>query len=79
MANYSIQIISQSARRFGKASAFLLEDGIQIAKVTRAGLQGGYISDTKFKFFAGSAETRFQTFCESLSMSECVEALGFPV
>jgi len=79
MKRYTIQIIQTSKQRFGRATAFLLEDGIQIAKITRAGLQEGYIAETQFKFFTQGAEGRFQDFCDSLSMTETVEALGFPV
>lgn len=68
--NYTIENV-------GKGKAYLLEDGIQVALVTQAAVSQGYISDVVFKWYASRAEGRFQGFCDSISMSECVEALGF--
>jgi hypothetical protein len=61
----------------GKVSAFLVEDGYQIAKVSRKPSIAGTIQRTQFKFFSSAAEVRFENFCDSLSKSETVEALGF--
>lgn len=75
MKKYSIKL--EPSHR-AQARAFLLEDGIQIAVVSRSVNRRGIIQPVGFRWFTTASEKRFMDFCDSISMSECVEALGFP-
>ena len=77
------QVTGNGPRKTGKASAVLVENGIQIAKITRAanyrdGYGRRYCSSVKFKFYSTQSQARFEDYCDSISKEECVETLGFP-
>lgn len=73
---YTLQIIKSSKN--GAASAYLLENGSQIAKVTRAKNEDRFCSEIEFKWFSDRARDRFDWHCDALTMGEVVECLGFP-
>lgn len=70
---YKIQV-TKTAKKTGSATAYLLEDGSQIARVTRA-YRAGQVT---FKWFSERARDRFSGYSDCLSMEETVEAMGFP-
>lgn len=73
---YTIKVTKQNKN--GIARAWLLEDGSQIAHVTREANIDNICMPIKFKWFSERARDRFCGHCDSISMAEGVEALGFP-
>lgn len=68
---YSIKII-RGTFQLGRAIDFYLyENGMQIARGTRKASR----YEIRFNFFTINSEVRFQTFCNTLSMSEVCEIL----
>lgn len=75
MATYEIKV-TKNVKKTGEARAWLLEDGSQIAHISREAGQNPTIK--KYKWFSERAKIRFESYCDSISVGECVEALGFP-
>jgi len=67
--------VKGNAKKYGKLSADLTEDGFAIARVTRGAIVGGFIQEFVFKFYTDASRSRFIDWCDSINMSEGFEAL----
>lgn len=55
----------------------LMEDGVAVARVVRGRIVGRrFVEPPKAKFYTERARDRFDEFCDALSISEGLEALG---
>lgn len=81
MRRYTLSNVSSTKR--GVASAILVEDGVQIAKITRAANyrmwgKSLHSSPLAFAFFSTQAKLRFCSWSDSISMEESAYAIGMP-